>query len=54
MDSSIKESPIMPYSANPESPNLETAIKESPIWSYLANPESSFVFTLNHKWKKRL
>jgi hypothetical protein len=33
------------FSANPESPIMETAIKESPIMSYLSNPESHIMET---------
>jgi hypothetical protein len=38
MDSYIKESPIMSYSAKPESSIINSYIKESPIMSYSANP----------------
>jgi hypothetical protein len=34
MDSYIMESPIMSYSANPESSIMDSYIKESPIMSY--------------------
>jgi hypothetical protein len=40
METFIKESPIMPYSSNPESP-----MKESPIMSYSSNLESPIMDT---------
>jgi hypothetical protein len=45
METAIKESPIMSYFDNLESPIKETDIKESPIMSYSANLETPIMET---------
>jgi hypothetical protein len=45
METAIKESPKMLFSANLESYIMETVIKESPIMLFSANPESPIIET---------